>query len=107
MCLEALTEQAALSLLSVHRPPAAGPGVTCPDHGSLWVGAQHPLVVEFTLVIHVVLKLPQGLRRFKQLPVLVVWEVVLDEQGGMGQELEFIVARAEEELVSSAWGEQG
>ena len=71
------------------------------------MGAQHPLVVEFTLVIHVVLKLPQGLRRFKQLPVLVVWEVVLDEQGGMGQEVEFIVARAEEELVSSAWGEQG
>lgn len=56
------------------------------------MGTQHPLVVEFALVIHVVFKLPQGLRRFEQLPVLVVWEMVLNEQSGMGEEVEFIVA---------------
>lgn len=78
--------------------PAAGElgasfGVTCLDDRCLWVGTQHPLVVEFTLVIHAVLELPQRLRRFQQLPVLVVWEMVLDEQCGMGEEVEFIVAR--------------
>ena len=70
-------------------PPAP---VTCFDDGSLRLGAQHPLVVELTLVIHVVLKLPQGLRGFEQLPVLVVWEMVLDEQCRVGEEVEFVVA---------------
>lgn len=68
------------------------------------MGTQHPLVVEFTLVIHVVLKLPQGLRRFQQLPVLVVWEMVLNEQCGVGEEVEFIVAGVKEKLVSSHAG---
>lgn len=98
------TEQAALSLLRVHRHL---PGVTCSDHGSVRVGTQHPLVVELTLVIHVVLELPQRLRGFQQLPVLVVREVVLDEQGGMGQEVELIVAGAEGKLVSSRMGCSG
>ena len=66
--------------------------VTCFDDGSLRLGAQHSLVVELTLVIHVVLKLPQGLRGFEQLPVLVVWEMVLDEQCRVGEEVEFVVA---------------
>ena len=66
--------------------------VTCFDDGRLRLGAQHPLVVELTLVIHVVLELPQGLRGFEQLPVLVVWEMVLDEQCRVGEEVEFVVA---------------
>lgn len=78
-------------------PAATCSGLTCLDHRSLWVGTQHPFVVEFTLVVHVVLKLLQGLRRFEQLPVLVVWEMVLDEQCGMGEEVEFVVARSWEE----------
>ena len=91
--------------------PAATPlatcsGLTCFDHRSLWVGTQHPFVVEFTLVVHVVLKLLQRLRRFEQLPVLVVWEMVLDEQCRMGEEVEFIVARGwgRGKLVSSHVG---
>jgi hypothetical protein len=75
--------------------------LTCSDHGRLRVGAQHALVVEFTLVVHAVLKLPQRLGRLQQLPVFVVWEVILDEQGGVGEEVEFIVAGVEEDLVRS------
>lgn len=82
-------------------PPVHLPLLTCPDHGRLWVGTQHTLVVEFTLVVHVVLKLPQGLRWLQQLPVFVVWEMVLDEQGRVGEEVEFVVARVEEDLVRS------
>lgn len=70
------------------------------------MGTQHPLVVEFTLVIHVVLKLPQRLGRFQQLPVLVVWEMVLNEQCRMCEEVEFVVAGVEEELVRSQVGKQ-
>lgn len=77
------------------------PLLTCSDHGHLWVGTQHALIVEFTLVIHVVLKLPQRLRRLQQLPVFVVWKVVLNEQGGVGEEVEFVVAGVEEDLVRS------
>lgn len=77
------------------------PLLTCSDHGRLWVGTQHALVVEFALVVHVVLKLPQRLGWLQQLPVFVVWEVVLNEQGGVGEEVEFIVAGVEEDLVRS------
>lgn len=65
------------------------------------MSTQHALVVEFTLVVHVVLKLPQRLRRLQQLPVFVVRKVVLDEQGGVGEEVEFVVAGAEEDLIRS------
>lgn len=82
-------------------PPVHLPLLTCPDHGRLWVGTQHALVVEFALVVHVVLKLPQGLRWLQQLPVFVVREMVLDEQGGVGEEVEFVVAGVEDDLVRS------
>lgn len=81
--------------------PVHLPLLTCSDHGRLRVGTQHALVVEFTLVVHVVLKLPQRLRRLQQLPVFVVWEVVLNEQGGVGEEVEFVVAGVEEGVVRS------
>lgn len=38
------------------------------------------------------------------MPVLVVWEMVLNEQCRMGEEVEFIVAGVEEKLVSSHEG---
>lgn len=77
------------------------PLLTCSDHGCLRVGTQHALVVEFALVVHVVLKLPQRLGWLQQLPVFVVWEVVLNEQGGVGEEVEFVVAGVEGDLVTS------
>lgn len=68
------------------------------------MGAQHPLVVELTLVIHVILKLPQRLRRLEQLPVLVVREMVLDEQCRVGEEVEFIVAGGGKQVSSHVGG---
>lgn len=57
-----------------------------------------------TLVIHVILKLPQRLRRLEQLPVLVVREMVLDEQCRVGEEVEFIVAGGGKQVSSHVGG---
>lgn len=82
------------------------PWVTCSDHSRVGVCTQHALVIELALMVHVVLKLSQGLRWLQQLPVLVVRKVVLNEQSRMGEEVELIVPRMEDragQLPQGTW----
>lgn len=68
-----------------------GFSITCLDDGSVWVYSQHPQHVEVAVVQHVVLKLLQRQRGLKKLPVTVIWEVIVNEQGRVSQKVKLIV----------------
>lgn len=75
-----------------------GFSVTCLDDGSLRVCGQQPQRVEVAVVQHVVLKLLQRQRGLKKLPVTVIWEVIVNEQGRVSQKVKLIVPGRREKL---------
>lgn len=66
-------------------------GVTCWDDSCLRLCAQQPQHVKITLVQHVVLKIFQRQGWFKELPVAVIWEVIVNEQSRVSQKIKLIV----------------
>lgn len=66
-------------------------GGTCVDDSCPGVCSQQAQGVEVAVVQDVVLKVLQCQGWLQQLPVAVVWEVVVDEQRWVGQEIELVV----------------
>lgn len=75
-----------------------GLSVTCSDGWGVRARGQQPQRVEVAVVQHVVLKLLQRQRGLKELPVTVIWEVIVNEQGRVSQKVKLIVPGRREKL---------
>lgn len=54
--------------------------------------SQQPQVVEVTVVLQVALKLLQRQRWFEELPVAVIWEVIVHEESWVSQKVKLVVS---------------
>lgn len=84
-----------------------GLSVTCADDWGVRARGQQPQRVEVAVVQHVVLKLLQRQRGLKELPVTVIWEVIVNEQGRVSQKVKLIVPGRREKLGKMSNYKQG
>lgn len=54
--------------------------------------SQQPQVVKVTVVLQVALKLLQRQRWFEELPVAVIWEVIVHEESRVSQKVKLVVS---------------